>query len=135
MIQRSHRQPYESGSDEVMTVSSLSTAARIAYAVRSAGLSQRGLADRTGLSQASLSRVITGQRVPSLPDLVLISQATGVTFNYLAGVHDVARRVRYATRATNGASMETMRESLLHFVELNAYLEDQAIPASHSAKG
>jgi hypothetical protein len=32
-------------------------------------------------------------------------------------------------RASNGSDMEGTRRELLHMLELNAYLEDQAIPA------
>ncbi|HLR97285.1 MAG TPA: helix-turn-helix transcriptional regulator [Jiangellaceae bacterium] len=51
-----------------------------------AGLSQRALADETGISQPTLSRIISGHR---------------------------------ATK---------MREALLHFLELDDYLDDQGIP-------
>jgi hypothetical protein len=34
-----------------------------------------------------------------------------------------------AARATNGAGMEDMREALLHFLELDDYLDEHAIPA------
>ena len=34
-----------------------------------------------------------------------------------------------AARATNDYDMESMREALLHFLELSDYLDDQAIPA------
>jgi hypothetical protein len=37
--------------------------------------------------------------------------------------------VQCAARATNDASMDGMREALLHFLELDDYLDDQAIPA------
>ena len=42
----------------------------------------------------------------------------------------MANRVEYAARATNGASMERMRETLLHYLELDAYLDDQGIGAT-----
>lgn len=53
-----------------------------------AGLSQRALADETGISQPTLSRIISGHRAAK------------------------------------------MREALLHFLELDDYLDDQGIPAT-----
>ncbi len=93
-----------------------------------AGLSQRGLADATGISQPTLSRIISGDRTAKMPEIVLIAQATGHTVAQLTGLGAVADRVQCAARATNGSDMERMRETLLHFLEMDAYLDDQAIP-------
>lgn len=102
--------------------------ARIEHARVAAGLSQRALADATGISQPTLSRVITGQRAAKVPELVAIGWATGVTVAELAGTGTVTERAEGAARATNHADMEGMREALLHFLELNDYLAGQAIP-------
>lgn len=95
-----------------------------------ARLSQRGLAEATGISQSTLSRIISGDRVAKLPEIVLIAQATGHTVAQLTGAGTVADRVQCAARATNDSGMEGMRETLLHFLELNDYLDDQAIPTT-----
>ena len=42
-----------------------------------AGLSQRALADATGISQPTLSRIISGGRAPKMPEVVAIAWATG----------------------------------------------------------
>jgi hypothetical protein len=42
----------------------------------------------------------------------------------------VAERVEFAARATNHADMDSMREALLHFLELDDYLSGQAIAAT-----
>ena len=39
-------------------------------------------------------------------------------------------RAQYAARATNDAAMDSMRETLLYFLELDAYLDDYAVPAT-----
>ncbi len=95
-----------------------------------AGLSQRGLADATGISQSTLSRIISGDRVAKVPEIVLIAQVTGHTVAQLTGIGTVAERAQCAVRATNDPGMEGMREALLHFLELNDYLDDQAIPTT-----
>lgn len=101
----------------------------------SAGLSQRGLADATGISQSTLSRIISGDRVAKLPEVVMIAWATGHTVAQLTGTGTVADRAQCAARATNDSSMEQMRQALLHFLELDDYLDDHAIPAAVSRLG
>jgi transcriptional regulator with XRE-family HTH domain len=102
---------------------------RIEKAADAAGLSQRALAAETGVSQPTLSRIISGERTPKVPELAVIAWATGTTLAELAGAGGVAERVQCAARATDGAGMEQMRAALLHFVELDAYLDGQAVPA------
>jgi transcriptional regulator with XRE-family HTH domain len=101
---------------------------RIERALAAASLSQRALAARTGISQPTLSRIISGERPPKVPELATIAWATGTTMAELTGTGSVADRVQCAARATNGAGMEEMRSALLYCMELDAYLDDQAIP-------
>jgi transcriptional regulator with XRE-family HTH domain len=103
--------------------------ARIERARMAASLSQRALADATGISQSTLSRVISGHRAAKVPELMAIGWATGVTVAELAGTGTAAERAEGAARATNHAGMDGMREALLHFLELDDYLSGQAIPA------
>ena len=103
---------------------------RIDQARAAAGLSQRTLADATGISQSTLSRIISDDRVAKLPEIVAIAWATGFTVAQLTGAGTVAGRVQCAARATNGSGMEEMRRALLHFLELDDYLDEQAIPAA-----
>jgi transcriptional regulator with XRE-family HTH domain len=95
-----------------------------------AQLSQRDLATATGISQSTLSRVIAGDRPAKMPEIVAIANATGYTVAQLTGTSTVAERMQCAARATNDCGMNRMREALLYFLELDAYLDDQAIPAT-----
>jgi transcriptional regulator with XRE-family HTH domain len=95
-----------------------------------AGLSQRALADTTGISQSTLSRIISGDRVAKMPEVMAIAWATGHTVAQLTGAQTVADRAQCAARATNNSGMDGMREALLHFLELDDYLHDQAISAT-----
>lgn len=104
----------------------------IEHARVAAGLSQRALADATGISQSTLSRIVSGDRVAKLPEVVAIAWATGHTVAQLTGAGTVADRAQCAARATNDSDMGGMRQSLLHFLELDEYLDDQAIPATVS---
>ena len=107
-----------------------SVGALIDRAREAAGLSQRALADATGISQPTLSRIISGDRVAKIPEVVAIAWATGHTVAQLTGTGTEADRAQCAARATNDSDMNGMREALLHFLDLNDYLEDQAIPAT-----
>lgn len=104
--------------------------ALIERARANAGLSQRALADASGISQPTLSRIISGDRVAKMPEVVAIAWATGHTVAQLTGAGTVADRAQCAARATNVSGMDRMRETLLHFLELDDYLSDQAIPAT-----
>ena len=106
------------------------TGDRINDACRAAKLSQRALSRATGIPQATLSRIISGDRPARTPELAAIAEATGTTIAELTGSSTVASRAQCVARASDGSDMEGMRRELLHMLELNAYLEDQAIPAA-----
>lgn len=103
---------------------------RVECALAAAGMSQRSLAKETGLSQSTVSRIISEDREAKMPELLLIAWVTGTPVAELSGLGSVADRVQCAARATDGSAMGEMRDALLHFLELDAYLEDQAIPAA-----
>lgn len=109
-----------------MTSSTVSVS--IAHAMSQAGLSQRRAAEQTGISQPTLSRILSGKRAPTLPELILLAQVTGVPLASLTGRGAVADRCLMAVRAVDGGSMEVLRRTLLGYLELDAYLDDQAIP-------
>ena len=104
--------------------------ASIERARAAAGLSQRALADTTGISQPTLSRIISGDRPAKMPEIVAIAWATGHTVAQLTGLETVADRAQCAARATNDCGMATMRETLLHYLALDDYLDEQAISAA-----
>lgn len=105
-------------------------AERIERARVSAGLSQRGLAEAADISQPTLSRIISGDRTAKIPEIVKIAWSTGHTVAQLTGAGAVANRVQCAARAANGSDMSGMRQALLDFLELDAYLDDQGIAAT-----
>lgn len=115
---------------EVVVTMTTGVGALVERARVAAGISQRALADATGISQPTLSRIISGDRPVKMPEVVAIAWATGHTVAQLTETGTVADRTQYAARATNDSDMDHMREALLHFVALNDYLDDQAIPAT-----
>ncbi len=109
-------------------MTSTQTGAAIRSAREAAQLSQRALEDRTGISQSTLSRILSGKRPAKMTEIIQISDATGCTVAQLTETA-IADRVQCAARPSNGPAMEKMRQRLLHYIELDAYLDDQAIPA------
>lgn len=101
--------------------------ARVERARATSGLSQRALAAAAGLSQSTLSRIISGDRTAKVPELIAIGRVTGHTVAELSGTSTVADRVLCAARSTNGAGMDAIREALVHFAELDAFLADQGL--------
>ena len=83
----------------------------VARALDQAGFSQRKAAELTGISQPTL-----------------LAQVTGVPLASLTGRGTGAARGLWAARAVDGAAMEEMRRTLIGYLELDAYLADQAIP-------
>ncbi|MGN2635214.1 helix-turn-helix domain-containing protein [Nocardia takedensis] len=102
---------------------------RIERAGVAAGLSQRELATVTGISQATLSRTIRNERVAKMNELIAIAAATGYVLTELTGASEVVGEVRCAARSANGVPMDSMYAQVLHFIELDAYLDDQSIAA------
>lgn len=62
---------------------SKSIANRITNALNRTGISQRQLADATGMTEVSISRYVKGKRIPSAEILGRIADVLGVTTDYL----------------------------------------------------
>ncbi|GAA1882780.1 hypothetical protein GCM10009715_31460 [Paeniglutamicibacter psychrophenolicus] len=104
--------------------------ALIAEAMRGANLSQRALADQTDISQSTICRILSGERLAKMPEIIQIAWATGRTVAQLSGMRTLSDRVQCAARATDGSDMNRMRGALLNFLELDEYLDRQGIRAS-----
>lgn len=60
-------------------------AVRLTNALEASGMTQKQLADATGLTQASISRYINGDRIPRAQIAAKIAAALGITCDYLCG--------------------------------------------------
>lgn len=70
------------------------------------GVSLADLADSTGISKSTLSRLETGQRKPSLELLLPLAQAYGVPLDELVGAPEVGDpRVHLKSRTVNGRTV------------------------------
>lgn len=95
-------------------------------ALEHAAITQRQLAGQTGIAQSTISRIVRGNRQPTVPELIKISESTGYSLTQLTGT-GVSQRLQTAARSVDGASMTQMRERLEFMLELDAFLDDQAI--------
>lgn len=100
----------------------------VGAALASSRTSQRALSDQTGIPQATISRIINGTRQAKTTELMLIAQATGHTYAQLTGEGTTEDHVSWAARSTDGSGMADMKKAVMHFMDLDLYLADQAIP-------
>lgn len=100
---------------------------RISRALEQSGLSQRKVGEASGISQATISRIISGGRTPTVPEILSLSRALGVPFSSLADLEQASDRALFAARASGDSDMTEMREVLKSYLNMNAFLDDQAI--------
>ncbi|NDL56633.1 helix-turn-helix domain-containing protein [Phytoactinopolyspora sp. XMNu-373] len=105
----------------------MSSGSRIERARERLGMSQRALAGRAGLSQATLSRIESGERTPKMNEIVLIAAALGCAVSEISERSAVRDRVVCFARAENGSDMSGLRGELVHLLELDAYLDEYGI--------
>lgn len=110
-----------------MTNQPLTSGQRIQAARERLGLTQRALARKSGLSQSTLHRVEQGDRKPKMPELIALADSLGCTVSELSQHSPVRDRVVCFARSENGSEMCGLRSELVHFLELDAYLEEQGI--------
>lgn len=61
---------------------------RLKESLKSANMTQKELAEKCGSTEASISRYITGERVPRATAVCRISEALNVSPNYLLGMEN-----------------------------------------------
>lgn len=93
-----------------------------------AKVSQDEAAQAIGVSQPTYSRIETGDRLLKGYELVQLADRFGVRAAAIGGLAPVAARARFAARTDgSAASMDSMRNRLYAYLELDAYLSDQGI--------
>ncbi|WP_179229108.1 helix-turn-helix domain-containing protein [Parenemella sanctibonifatiensis] len=108
----------------------ISMGQRIRAASEAAGASQEEARRAIGVSQPTYSRLEAGTRPVAGDELVALADRFGVRASTIAGLADVEARVCYAARTDVPTStMAAMRERLFDYLELDAYLTDQGVPA------
>lgn len=84
---------------------------RLAQAMEMRGCSQKQLAEMSGLTEAAISRYITGQREPKAIALINIARALNVTSDDLLGIErknpdDIDNALQLVARNANDIPIE-----------------------------
>ena len=59
------------------------------------GLTQKDLAIKSGITEANISKYVSGSQIPNITSLVAISKALKVSLAYLVGEKDDVRAAQY----------------------------------------
>lgn len=110
-----------------MTITTVSSGARIEGVRERLGTSQRALARKAGLSQATLSRIEAGERTPKMSEIIVLADALGCSVAEISEHSAVRDRVVCFARAENDTDMSGLRSELVHLLELDAYLDAYGI--------
>lgn len=92
------------------------------------GMTQRRLASTAGISQPTLNRILKGDRMPTMPELICLAEALGCTVGELTGESRVAQRLVGAARTSADVSVSDLSDELVHYFELDAFLDAHGIP-------
>ncbi len=114
----------------IQTVDVTSTGTRVAQRRNAAGLTQRQLQQKTGISQATLNRIERGGREPKMDELIAIAWATGTTYGDLVGDSEVRDRLQFAGRCGSSEALEAIKNEAAFFFELDDYLDQFGITRS-----
>lgn len=106
----------------------MDVAERITSQFARANVSERAVAERTGISQPTLNRIKRGLRAPKLNELISLAGALGCTVSELTGDSPVADRLLCSARSTSDGSTSAMLAELTHYFELAAFLDEQGVP-------
>lgn len=63
-------------------------AIRLFNSLERSGMTQKEFADRIGINQGTVSRYLSGDRIPKATLIVSMAKALGVTCDYLCGMGD-----------------------------------------------
>lgn len=101
---------------------------QLSAARKAARLTQRALADESGLSQSTIHRIEDGEREVSLLELSSLADACGVTVQDLLGQDTVRNEVHCAGR-TSEAGANTLVDYLVYALGLSRRLDELGIEA------
>lgn len=110
-----------------MIIGDATSGQRIADGRARLGMSQRALAKKADVSQATLHRIERGTRTPKMPELIALSDALGCMLSEISTHSPVRDRVVCFARSENDSDMEGLHRELVHYLELDAYLDEQGI--------
>ncbi|EYT66383.1 hypothetical protein BIU95_00180 [Curtobacterium sp. MCBA15_007] len=103
------------------------------------GWNQRAAAGRADISQATWSRIESGEKEPTLGQLSAIAIALGVTLESLTDANPVRERLHHAARLNkrnlseeDRTQLEAAQERLRFVMEVNAHLRYIGVGIHHA---
>lgn len=89
---------------------------------------QDEMAKAIGLSQPTYMRIESGSRPLKGTELIQLADSLGIRVAAITGLERVQAQAKYAARTDgSNAGMDTMRNKLYAYLELDDYLNDQGI--------
>jgi transcriptional regulator with XRE-family HTH domain len=94
------------------------------------GMTQPEASERSGISQASWSRIETDQKTPTAGEVLGLSWALGLPFDTVVGQGALRERMRFAARtaspiqAAEAQQTSAIKEEMLFLAEFAAELRD-----------
>ena len=92
------------------------------------GLSQRSLARQAHLSQATLSRIESGERAAKMDEVLRVASVLGTSVSSLVSESPLASRVQFAHRMTQLVDATTVRARLIQLLEIDDVLTARGVP-------
>lgn len=100
---------------------------RLTDARNAVGMTQRDLAEISGISQPTIHRIETDQRMVSGVELAVLSDACGVLPADLLGINSVAEDVVYAGR-TDSEGSDVLVAYMVYALGLARRLDELGVP-------
>ena len=110
-----------------MLRNSNSVGQRLVEARNAVGMTQRDLAEASGISQPTIHRIEAGQRETSPVEIAVLADACGVLPADLYGTSAVAGDVVYAGR-TDSAGSTALIEYMIYVLGLARRLDELGVP-------
>lgn len=112
-------------------MSKLEIGARIKQLIDTRGLTQAQLSTRSGLPPATISHFITGFRTPGTSSLRKLSQALGVSVEYLLGITEEPKIAGNEAKVIFRNAQQLSEESLKTLATFSQMLVEQDAKKKH----
>ena len=105
---------------------------RIKMLLAKRGMTQRDLAQKTGLTEAAICRYVKGERVPRAPAMAAMARVLDVSMDFLAngeeskGVNEVKNVLLRNAGTLNNDEIMDVIEILMDFAKKNKYDSKEA---------
>lgn len=91
---------------------------KIYYCRKKSGLSQEALAEKIGVSRQAVSKWETGEAVPEIGKLPLLSKTFGVTSDWLLSEEEPAKEAQKPVASADGISkFDSLTDRIIDFAE------------------